>query len=131
MENRSMPSATIIPVLGYKDVISAIAWLCRTFGFTERWRVGNHRAQLTFGNGAIAVGDQPGAISNLMVRVPYVDAHYEHALAAGAQILQPPADYPYGERQYTVIDPGGHYWTFSESVSDLSAEDWGGKTADK
>ncbi|MRG47971.1 glyoxalase [Chitinophaga sp. SYP-B3965] len=129
MDNRSMPSATIIPVLGYKDVSNAIAWLCRTFGFKERWRAGDHRAQLAFGNGAIAVNDQPGQISNLMVRVPYVDAHYEHALAAGAQIIHPPADYPYGERQYTVVDPGGHFWTFTESIDDLLPEDWGGVTS--
>lgn len=129
MENRTMPSAAIIPVLGYKDLSSAIAWLCRTFGFTERWRAGSHRAQLAYGNGAIAVTDQPGSACSLMVRVPYVDAHYEHALAAGAHIVQPPADYPYGERQYTAIDPGGHYWTFSESVEDLRPEDWGGQSA--
>jgi uncharacterized glyoxalase superfamily protein PhnB len=46
--------------------------------------------------------------------------------AAPARILREPADYPYGERQYTAEDLGGHQWTFSESIADLAPEDWGG-----
>jgi len=44
-----MPSCTVIPELPYLDVVEAIDWLCDAFGFTERWRAGNHRAQLAFG----------------------------------------------------------------------------------
>jgi uncharacterized glyoxalase superfamily protein PhnB len=50
LANRSMPSSTVIPVLGYEDVGEAVDWLCETFGFTERWRAGNHRAQLAVGD---------------------------------------------------------------------------------
>jgi hypothetical protein len=32
----------------------------------------------------------------------------------------------YGERQYTCEDPGGHRWTFSQSIADLEPEEWGG-----
>jgi hypothetical protein len=53
--NRSMPPCTVIPVLGYENVGDAVDWLCETFGFTERWRAANHRAQLWAGDGAIAV----------------------------------------------------------------------------
>jgi hypothetical protein len=34
--------------------------------------------------------------------------------------------YPFGECQYGVVDPGGHRWTFSQSIADLAPEDWGG-----
>lgn len=34
--------------------------------------------------------------------------------------------FPYGERQYTVRDIGGHIWTFSESVADIDRGSWGG-----
>ena len=61
-----------------------------------------------------------------MVRVDDVDAHHDRAAAAGAQIALPPTDYPYGERQYTAEDPGGHRWTFSQSVADVDPADWGG-----
>ena len=61
-----------------------------------------------------------------MVRVEDVDGHYERVKMRGARIVRPPADYPYGERQYTVTDPGGHNWTFSQSIADVNPEDWGG-----
>ncbi|RYD84150.1 MAG: hypothetical protein EOP54_32610 [Sphingobacteriales bacterium] len=89
--NRSMPDCSIIiPVLGYTDVVAAIGYLTKTFGFTERWRTGNHRAQLSFGNGAIAITDATSPIpQHLMVRVADVIAHHDHALEQGASILQP------------------------------------------
>ena len=44
--NRTMPPSTVIPVLVYEDPSEAIEWLCDAFGFTVRWRTGDHRAQL-------------------------------------------------------------------------------------
>jgi uncharacterized glyoxalase superfamily protein PhnB len=136
---RTMPGCTIIPVLYYTDVEKAITWLCDTFGFKERWRMGNHRAQLAFDGGVIAVSewsseapanaekeDTDGtARHSLLVRVKEVNAHYETARQKGATIIQPPTDFFYGERQYTVLDTGGHVWTFSQTVNDLAPEDWG------
>jgi uncharacterized glyoxalase superfamily protein PhnB len=55
-----------------------------------------------------------------------VDSHYEHARRAGARIINPPADYPYGERQYVAEDFGGHRWTFSQSIADVDPKIWGG-----
>ena len=55
-----------------------------------------------------------------------VDAHHAAAEQAGARIIQPPADYPFGERQYTAEDPGGYRWTFSQSIADVDPADWGG-----
>ena len=56
--NRSIPSATVIPVLVYPDVRAAVAWLGAAFGFEERVRIGeDHRSQLRFGDGAVIVGD--------------------------------------------------------------------------
>lgn len=137
LANRSMPSSTVIPVLVYDDVAEAIAWLCEAFGFTERWRAGSHRAQLAVGDGAVVVAERRGEGSpsrahgchSVMVRVEDVDAHHERARKRGAPILQTPADYPYGERQYTTEDPGGHRWSFSQSIADVAPEEWGGASA--
>jgi uncharacterized glyoxalase superfamily protein PhnB len=63
-----------------------------------------------------------------MVRVEDVNDHHEHARKRGARILQPPSDFPYGERQYTAADLGGHRWTFSQSIADVAPEEWGGLT---
>jgi uncharacterized glyoxalase superfamily protein PhnB len=135
-ENRSMPSATVIPVLAYDDVREATEWICAAFGFEERLRIGEHRVQLVVGDGAVIVNKrraQPdGAAAvpigghEIMVRVDDVDSHYERAQAHGARILQAPTNFPYGERQYGVADPGGHVWTFSQTIADVAPEEWGG-----
>jgi uncharacterized glyoxalase superfamily protein PhnB len=44
--------------------------------------------------------------------------------------VSPPTDYPYGERQCTVEDLGGHHWTFSQSIADVDPADWGGVLVD-
>ena len=125
--NRSVPSATVIPVLAYESVAQASDWLCRTFGFKERLRIADHRAQLVFGDGAVILttrdSEGRGAV---LVRVADVDRHHEHAKESGARILRPPTDYPYGERQYTAEDLGGHVWTFSQSIADVDPASWGG-----
>lgn len=131
-QNRSMPRGTIIPELAYADVREAAEWLCRCFGFVERLRIADHRAQLVFGEGSVIVvgyrGD-PGAAPaghSIMVRVADVDSHYEHAKRSGARILAPPSDFPYGERQYGAQDLGGHCWTFSQTIADVDPVSWGG-----
>jgi uncharacterized glyoxalase superfamily protein PhnB len=45
--------------------------------------------------------------------VPDPDAHYARAKAAGADIMQPPQDTPYGARAYYVRDLEGFLWGFS------------------
>src|SRR6187397_1457221 len=57
--NRSLPTATVIPVLVYPDVRAAVAWLTEAFGFVERVRVGeDHRSQMQIGDdGAVIVAD--------------------------------------------------------------------------
>lgn len=127
-----MPDAAIIPELAYDDVTVAVRWLCEHFGLCERLLIADHRAQLTFGNGALIVMKrvaEPGAGHNhtVMVRVPDVEAHYARSLAKGVRIIRPPATHPYGERQYTAEDVGGHFWTFSETVLDVNPQTWGGE----
>jgi len=127
--NRSMPPSVVISKLPYPDVREAVDWLCRSLGFKERLRIGDHRAQLTFGGGSIVVTKQDGASSasfSVMVRVDDVDSHHERAKQSGARIVSPPADYPYGERQYTVEDIGGHHWIFSQTIADVEPKIWGG-----
>ena len=132
ISNRSVPDATVIPVLAYPDVTEAADWLCAAFGFRVRLRIGNHRAQLVYGDGAVIVTEADGSAGapnmpySVHVRVEDAHLHYEQALRHGARILSEPADYPYGERQYSAEDLGGHRWTFSESIADVDPASWGG-----
>jgi uncharacterized glyoxalase superfamily protein PhnB len=129
--NRTMPGCTIIPELVYDDVTEARRWLCDVFGLSERWHAGDHRAQLSFGDGTIAITEPQtsralaGQVS-LVIRVQDADAHWRRARERGATIIAEPQDHPYGERQYTAEDLGGHRWCFSQSIADLAPEDWGG-----
>ena len=126
--NRSVPDAQVIPELAYDDVGEASEWLCEAFGFEERLRIGDHRVQLVFGDGAVIAIERGNetSTSSVLVRVEDADSHHERATNHGARIVNPPADYPYGERQYTAEDLGGHHWTFSESIADVDPASWGG-----
>lgn len=138
MRNRSAPPTSVTPVLSYPDVAAAVEWLTRTFGFVEHVRIGDHRAQLGFGDGALVVADtgqgrrapaSDGVTHSVMVRVDDVDDHFQRASSAGAHIISGPVTHMYGERQYTATDLAGHQWTFTQSVADVSPEAWGGATA--
>lgn len=133
LNNRSIPSAIVIPVLAYSDVGEAVTWLSATFGFTERLRIGDHRAQMIISQDAAMVvregnndATDSGGTHTIMVRVEDAQTHFNRAVAHGARIVHPPTDYPYGERQYTVIDLGGHAWTFTQSIEDVAPDSWGG-----
>ena len=79
---------------------------------------------MTCGDGAVVVAEagpnaSPPAAHSVMIRVPNVDAHFARARAEGARSVQEPTTFPYGERQYTAVDPG-------ESVDDVDPATWGG-----
>lgn len=131
-KNRSIPNAVVIPELAYADVSAAAKWLCEKFGFEERLRIADHRIQLNVGEGAVVVthrestsGDIDAAHS-VLVRVENVDRHHAKAVAEGVRIIRPPESYPFGERQYTAQDFGGHIWTFSQTLDDIDPASWGG-----
>jgi uncharacterized glyoxalase superfamily protein PhnB len=142
MKNRSAPPTTVTPILVYEDVAEAIDWLCRAFGFKERLRAERKgvvgHAQLLVGDGAIMLGRAAGPYhapsgdtvsAYVHVDIADVDQHFENAKKNGATIVQPPTDMPFGERQYTARDFGGHWWTFSQHIADVAPSDWGAKEA--
>lgn len=127
-----------MPILVYPDVEQAIDFLCSTFGFTERLRAAfggtvTH-AQLSVREGSIMIGRQAGhyrapqgdeVSAYVHIAVDNVDQHFERAQRAGARIIHGPIDQPFGERQYTVRDHAGHWWTFSQHIADVAPEQWG------
>ena len=132
--NRSMPSATVVPVLHYPAALEAASWLCRCFGFVEHLRIGTHRVQLEVGEGAVVVstaahpeGAALAAGHSIMVRVQDVDEHCKRAILQSVRIVKQPQTQPYGERQYTAEDLAGHQWTFSQSVQNVPPGSWGGE----
>lgn len=124
--------STVIPAHRYRDAQAAIDWLCRVFGF-ERKAVypGENgtiaHAELTLGGGMIMLGSVkdddygrrfklPDEIGGVETRGAYIvvadaDAVYERARAAGAVIVRPLDDTPYGSREFSVKDPEGYTWS--------------------
>lgn len=132
-ENTNRTVATIIPTMRYRDAATALEWLCTAFGFEKRMVVPGEgdmiaHAQLVFGNGMIMLGsardDEFGTLQRPpsekdapVTQSPYiivhdVDAHYERAVAAGAEIVMPLRDEDYGGRDYSCRDPEGYLWNF-------------------
>jgi len=136
--NRSAPTAAIVPILVYEDVGKALEFLTRAFGFKERlraeWGGSINHAQMDIGGGSIMMGKQGGPFTvppgdtvsqYAHVHVDNVDQHFAKAKAEGATILKEPQDMPFGVRQYTAKDIGGHWWTFSQNVRDVDPAEWG------
>ena len=138
--NRSIPSSTVIPVLSYPDVREAVTWLTASFGFAERVRIGEaHRAQMSVGDAAVIIADtgegrrapDPAVKTcSVTVRVADVQVQRDRAAEQSGTILMEPTEFPFGERQCTILDPWGHHWTFSQTIADVAPEDWGGETID-
>lgn len=120
----------IVPMLAYEDAPAAIDFLSRAFGFKERWRmdgddgtVGHAELELddnivmlasVWRDGGLATPNELGGVHcQLRCTVPDVDAHWQQAHAAGAIVLDEPADQEYGDRVYRAIDPEGHRWIFT------------------
>ncbi len=120
---------TIFPILRYNDARAAIQSLYAMFGFVELFSVPEsgscvRHAQLRLGTNIVMLGSvRPdegmaspqafgAATQALYVYVDNLDAHYERARSAGAQIVSPPEDTDFGSREYHVRDVEGHLWTF-------------------
>jgi uncharacterized glyoxalase superfamily protein PhnB len=122
----------IVPGHRYRNAPAAIDWLCKALGFTrhavypgENGTIAH--AELTLGNGMIMLGssrdDEQGLnfkspedvggteTCAIYIVVPDADAAHARAVAAGATVVRPLANTPYGSREFTVKDPEGHSWT--------------------
>ena len=123
----------IRPHLIYDDPTAAIEWLTRAFGFRLRAIVhrdpSGHalRAQIEVLDSLITIGapsihgesPRQGVSSLLYVYIDNVDEHYARAKTAGAKIVMPLDDRPWGDRSYQASDPEGHQWTFAQRVRDV------------
>lgn len=122
----------IYPRLAYRDELAAVEYLTRVFGFAEireaRFEVEDGAlCWLRVGSGIVMLGRANAEVHRihspldaglttvmLNVYVEDVDAHYAHAVAAGADITMELNDAFYGERRYEATDPEGHRWHFAE-----------------
>ncbi|PAQ08569.1 VOC family protein [Mesorhizobium temperatum] len=132
---------TLASGIFYKNPRAASIWLEKAFGFELSMVVSDAdgrlvHSEMRFGDGYIIVDAEwsdhvasPASVAGKNTQSVYVhlkdsiDAHCDRAKAAGAEIVQEPADQFYGERQYRARDPEGHVWTFSQTVRSVPREE--------
>lgn len=51
------------------------------------------------------------------------DLSAQRMIAAGANLVVPIADRPWGKREGRVADPSGHLWILSKTIEDVSEEE--------
>jgi len=123
--------APITPYLLYADATGARDFLVEAFGFAEI-EAERHtddagrlvHTALLFDGQVVMIGSpgpafagpaEAGVTVHLYAYVDDLDAHFERARAAGAQIAVEPETAPYGDRRYQALDPEGHAWWFASA----------------
>ena len=118
----------IIPYLSYADAPAAIGFLCKAFGFEERFRypmpdgrIGH--AELGYQDNVVMLASANEGFGESPLRLPAVhaqvycfvddvDAHFARAREAGATVVGEPKN-EHGTRFYRAVDPEGHRWIFA------------------
>ena len=134
---------TVTPRLVVRDGAGAIDFYVRAFGARE---IGERfvdpegrviHAELQIGDSVVMITEESsdaspakapqslgGTVSTIMATYwQDVDAVWERALAAGADVVYPLADQFYGERGGRLRDPFGQQWMLSQRIEELSREE--------
>ena len=126
-----MSGTSLVPAIRVTDMAAGIAFYRDRLGFTiERGGPEDGNVALSFGDARIMLDSVPtefysasyneaitqrvGASSPtaLYIEAPDLDAYYERLKSDGIEIVDPIADRPWGQREFTVADPQGNWLSF-------------------
>lgn len=131
---------TLTPQLAVQGADRAIDFYRRAFGAEVLTRMpgpdgkGIMHAELRIGDSIFFLSDEfpstgcrspqslGGATASLHIYVRDVDAAFQRAVAAGAQVRMPVANMFWGDRYGRVADPFGHEWGLGTHKEDLTPE---------
>jgi uncharacterized glyoxalase superfamily protein PhnB len=131
---------TLTPFLTVRDAIRAIEFYKHAFGAVERGVAKRPdgkvmHAELKIGDSIIMLSDEwpefgalsplssGGAGMGLHIYIDDVDAAFDRAVKAGAQIQMPVTDQFWGDRYGKLKDPFGHTWSIATHTKDLSMDE--------
>ena len=131
---------TITAHIVVRDAGAAATWYAEALGAEEQGRIevpgGKFmQIELSFGDSTVMLADEfpdlgvlsplaiGGTATVLHLRADNVDAVWQHALAAGAEVRQPLADAFWGERYGQITDPFGHRWGLAQHLRDVPPEE--------
>ena len=123
-------------MLSVRRGAKAVEFYKAAFGAGELFRLDNDSgevvAQLSVGAAQFWVADEspenlnfsPQSLGGGSVRMVMVvddpDAAFARAVSAGAGVISPVADQPYGWRVGRIVDPFGHHWEIGKPLSEGS-----------
>ena len=131
---------TITPHIVVRGAEQAADWYVRALGAEERSRVPVPdgrllSVELRFGDSTVMLADEfpelgvlsPETIGGTAVVLHLtsddVDALWQRALDADAEVLHPLADQFWGNRQGQIADPFGHRWNLAQPLREVSVEE--------
>src|SRR5580692_12103310 len=131
---------SITPALTVRDAARAIEFYKNAFGATDRGVMKGPdgkimHAELMIGDSIIMLSDEfpafgalspqstGGAGMRLHIYLDGVDAAFEKAVKAGAEVEMPVMDQFWGDRYGKLKDPFGHKWSIATHVKDMSADE--------
>lgn len=130
--NNAEKKATVAPMLSVRDGARAVEFYKKAFDARELFKIeapdGAVVGQLAVGQSDFWLADESpehlnfspetlgGATARMVMVVDDPDAAFAQAVAAGATVVQPVADQPYGWRVGRVVDPFGHHWEIGKPL---------------
>jgi PhnB protein len=129
---------TVTPYLTVPDVRKLLEFVRQAFDAQVTFQMPGPggdvaHAEFRIGNSMVmcgaARGEWPAMPATLYLYVPDVDAVFQKAVAAGAEVVRPLADQFYGDRSGGVKDPCGNQWWVATHIEDVSMEEMGRRAA--
>jgi catechol 2,3-dioxygenase-like lactoylglutathione lyase family enzyme/GNAT superfamily N-acetyltransferase len=114
-----------IAVLAVVDIPASVAFYVNVLGFKQQWLWGNPPTFgcVSLGKAEIFLCQQPQLAHQVEGHMhcffdeENVDALHEQHRAAGAPIVSPIENKPWGVREYTVRDPSGYHLRFGGPIT--------------
>jgi PhnB protein len=135
-ESATDQKTAIAPMLSVRDGKKAVEFYKAAFGARELFRIesesGDVVARLSVGAAEFWLADEspehlnfsPESLGGGSVRMVMIveDPHaaFERAVTAGATVVSPVRDQPYGWRVGRIVDPFGHHWEIGKPLSEGS-----------
>jgi PhnB protein len=131
---------SLTPYLAVEDASKAIEFYKEAFGAEENLRMPGPdgkiaHAELQIGDSKLMLSDpfphsnvrppveRGGPTGSVFMYVDDVDATFEQAQRAGAEVVSELEDMFWGDRFGTLSDPFGHVWSIATHKEDLSEEE--------
>jgi PhnB protein len=132
---------TLTPALTVRDAARAIEFYKQAFGAKQRGDVAKGpdgkvmHAELMIGDSIIMMTDEfpefgclspqsiGGSAMSLHIYLDGVDAAFDRAVKAGAEVEMPVMDQFWGDRYGKLRDPFGHKWSIATHTKDLSMDE--------